>query len=144
MTYELKLLNGRSCCSSTPFRLNTYSLNHEAALTEEFIRYLRLPTVYTEISIDDRDQATSGQDFHDFQDDERYADVCLAHAHNDTPSKITIWGVSVNRPHERVKALCGEVNKRIYGESLGSLPLVIAVQDLCYKQAFHGIPGYQV
>ncbi|KAM0443917.1 hypothetical protein ACHAQK_002664 [Fusarium lateritium] len=67
--------------------------------------------------------------------------------HNKTalnPNMFTLWSVNILHSNKRVDALAAEIKKRITGDSEGQVPLIIAVQDMYYKQAFYGIPGYNL
>ncbi|KAI1047149.1 hypothetical protein LB505_010119 [Fusarium chuoi] len=108
------------------------------------------PPADVEMSLDDDDeQHNPHQDYRELLNDERCVDLldqgaCHDHPDNKTPDTLLIWQANIKRCELRVKALCTEIDRRLYGESPRPLPHVIAVQDLGYKQAFHGIPGYHV
>ncbi|KAF5637085.1 hypothetical protein F25303_8025 [Fusarium sp. NRRL 25303] len=108
------------------------------------------PPADVEMSLsDDDEQDNPHQDYRELLNDERCVDLldqgaCHDHPDNNTPGTLLIWQANIKRCEPRVKALCTEIDRRLYGESPRPLPHVIAVQDLCYKQAFHGIPGYHV
>ncbi|KAG5794596.1 hypothetical protein H9Q69_006358 [Fusarium xylarioides] len=108
------------------------------------------PPPDVEMSLDDDDEQDSPpEDYRELPNDERCVNLldqggCHDHPDNNTPNNLLIWQANIKRCDKRVEALGTEINRRLYGESLRPLPQVIAVQDLCYKQAFHGIPGYHV
>ncbi|KAF5626223.1 hypothetical protein F52700_8940 [Fusarium sp. NRRL 52700] len=108
------------------------------------------PPMDVEMFLDDEDEEDSpDEDYRELLNDERCIEFldqssCHDHPDNTTPDRLLIWQANVKKCDTRVKALCTEVDRRLYGESPRPLPHVIAVQDLCYKQAFHGIPGYHV
>ncbi|KAF5641733.1 uncharacterized protein FTJAE_3992 [Fusarium tjaetaba] len=108
------------------------------------------PPADVEMSLDDDDEQDSPhQDYRELLNDERCVNLldqgaCHDHPDNTTPDNLLIWQANIKRCDKRVEALCTEINSRLYGESPRPLPQVIAVQDMCYKQAFHGIPGYHV